>query len=121
MTATESGAQTKRERLVALAGTLTDEFATRAAEHDRDNTFPFENFARMKETRYTALTIPEALGGLGADVLDFSYCQERLAQGDGATAVAVNMHLFALGAMCDGGVPDDPARQMLLRNIATGG
>lgn len=112
----------KRERLVALAGELADDFATRAAEHDRDNTFPFENFQRMRETRYLALTIPEAQGGLGADILDFSRCQERLAQGDGATAVAVNMHLFGIGAMLEGqsGAPD-PGRDMMIKMVAESG
>ena len=28
-------------------------------------------------------------------------CQERLAQGCGSTALAVNMHLFALGSMME--------------------
>ena len=111
----------KRARLVALAGELADDFATRAADHDRDNTFPFENFQKMRETKYLALTIPESLGGLGAGIVDFAYCQERLAQGDGSTALAVNMHLFGLGAMLEGGVPEDPARQLLIRTVAGNG
>jgi alkylation response protein AidB-like acyl-CoA dehydrogenase len=117
----DSTATEKRSSLLQLAGMLADEFAPRAVEHDRDNTFPFENFQRMRETKYTALTIPEALGGLGANILDFALCQERLAQGDGATAVAVNMHLFALGSMLEGGGPSDPLQQAFVRNIATGG
>jgi len=117
----DTAVQFKRERLVQLAGRLADDFATRAAEHDRENSFPFENFQQMRETKYLALTIPEALGGMGAGLVDFAHCQERLAQGDGATAVAVNMHLFGLGAMLESGLPDDPARQTLIRTVAEGG
>ena len=58
----------KRERLLALAGELANDFATRAAEHDQNNTFPFENVARLKETGYTALVLPEDYGGFGADL-----------------------------------------------------
>ncbi len=121
MTATADPALEKRARLVALAGELADDFATRAAEHDRENSFPFENFQKMRETKYLALTIPESLGGLGASLLDFAHCQERLAQGDGATAVAVNMHLFGIGALLEGGVPDDPARQLIIKSVADNG
>src|SRR5262249_61744823 len=100
-----SAQEEKRGRLLALAAELADHFPTRAAEHDQNNTFPFENVARMKETGYTALVLPEEYGGLGADLVDFCLCQERLAQGCGATALAINMHLFGLGSL---GEPCDP-------------
>ncbi len=91
----------KREKLAALAAELAAEFAARATEHDRANSFPVENVARMKETGYTALLIPERNGGLGADLEDFVACQEQLAQGCAATALAINMHLFGLGSMVE--------------------
>jgi alkylation response protein AidB-like acyl-CoA dehydrogenase len=100
MTTTTSAAE-RTQRLLELAGRLADDFATRADEHDRDNSFPFENFEKLKESNYIALTIPEELGGLGGTLLDFALCQERLAQGCGSTALAVNMHLFALGSMME--------------------
>jgi len=93
----------KRKRLLAVAEELANDFATRAAEHDQNNTFPFENVARMKETGYTALVLPEEYGGSGADLVDFCLCQERLAQGCGATALAINMHLFGLGSLVERG------------------
>src|SRR5262249_55533451 len=91
----------KREDLLALAAQLADDFATRAAQHDRDNSFPVENIARLKDAGYTALVIPEAHGGLGADLEDYVLCQEQLAQGCAATAIAINMHLFGLGSMVE--------------------
>ena len=90
-----------REKLVALAAELAADFATRAAEHDLNNTFPVENVERLKETGYTALVIPEEHGGLGANLVDYALCQEQLAQGCGATAIAINMHLFGLGSMVE--------------------
>jgi alkylation response protein AidB-like acyl-CoA dehydrogenase len=91
----------RQDELVKLAAELAADFATRAAEHDRDNTFPTENVDRMKESGYTALIVPAQFGGLGADLLDFALCQEQLAQGCAATALAINMHLFGLGSMAE--------------------
>jgi alkylation response protein AidB-like acyl-CoA dehydrogenase len=98
MTASETE---RRQRLLDITAKLADDFATRADEHDRENTFPFENFEALKQANYTALPIREELGGLGGDLLDLCACQERLAQGDASTALAVNMHLFAIGSMAE--------------------
>ena len=91
---------TQRERdLVELAGSLADRFAERATTHDRDATFPFENYDDMREAGYLGLTVPEELGGRGATLRELILCQERLAMGDGATALAVNMHVSPIGQL----------------------
>lgn len=83
----------RQSEVVALAGRLADEFAERAAEHDRDNTFPAENWPVMAAAGYLGLTVPEELGGFDADVGEFLLAQERLAHGCASTALAVDMHL----------------------------
>jgi alkylation response protein AidB-like acyl-CoA dehydrogenase len=91
---------TPREReLVELAGTLADGFAERASEHDREGTFPFENYEEMREAGYLGLTVPEELGGRGASLYELILAQERLAMGDGSTALAVNMHVSPIGQL----------------------
>jgi alkylation response protein AidB-like acyl-CoA dehydrogenase len=91
---------TPRQReIVELAGRLADEFAGRAAEHDRDGSFPFENYERMREAGYLGLTVPEELGGMGGGLYDLILAQERLAAGDGSTALAVNMHVSPIGQL----------------------
>ncbi len=110
----------RREKLVALATELASDFATRAAEHDRNNSFPFENIARLKETGYSALVIPEANGGLGADLEDYVLCQEQLAQGCGATTIAINMHLFGLGSMVERSTGQRPEEKLFLDAIGHG-
>ncbi|HYM16419.1 MAG TPA: acyl-CoA dehydrogenase family protein [Dehalococcoidia bacterium] len=102
MTTVTATAADRTQRLLEMTGRLADDFATRADEHDRDNSFPFENFAKLKGANYIALPIAEELGGLGGTLLDFALCQERLAQGCASTALAINMHLFALGSMMEG-------------------
>jgi alkylation response protein AidB-like acyl-CoA dehydrogenase len=83
----------RQARVVELAGTLADAFAERAGEHDRDNTFPVENWPAMAASGYLGLTVPEELGGFDADALELLLAQDRLAQGCGSTALAVLMHL----------------------------
>src|ERR687897_1269644 len=91
---------TPRQReLVELAGRLADEFTERAGEHDREASFPFENYERMREEGYLGITVPEELGGMGAGLLDLILAQERLAAGDGSTALAVNMHVSPIGQL----------------------
>lgn len=89
----------RQRRIVELAGRLADEFAERAAEHDRDGTFPFENYERMREEGYLGLTVPEELGGMGAGLYELVLAQERLAAGDGSTALAANMHVSPIGQL----------------------
>src|SRR5271163_364123 len=88
-------------RFLELAASLADEFAPRSARHDEEGSFPHENYARMRESGYTNLIIPEKFGGLGATMLERIKAQERLAMGCGATSLAINMHFNVLGLMID--------------------
>ena len=83
----------RQAEIVDLAGRLADAFAQRAGEHDRDNTFPAENWPEMARAGYLGLTVPAELGGMDADVLEVLLAQERLAEGCGSTALAVLMHV----------------------------
>ena len=113
---------TEREQgFIDLAASLADEFAPRAARYDEEASFPDENYARLRESGYTILTIPEELGGLGATMLQRVKAQERLAQGCGATALAINMHFNAIGLLIDLWRKfKDPKVEAKLRQIATG-
>ncbi len=91
---------TSREReILELTGRLADAFAERAPGHDRESTFPFENYEDMREAGYLGLTVPEELGGMGASLWELIVAQERLAMGDGSTALAVNMHVSPIGQL----------------------
>jgi alkylation response protein AidB-like acyl-CoA dehydrogenase len=91
----------RQRRFVEIAVEHAEDFKSRVAQHDRDNTFPHENVAAMKASGYTNMTAPEELGGGGADVLDVVLAQERLGRGDLPTAISINMHLFAIGWVAD--------------------
>jgi alkylation response protein AidB-like acyl-CoA dehydrogenase len=91
----------REQRFIDLAATLAGEFAERAARHDEEESFPHENYARLRESGYSIMTIPEELGGLGATILHRVKAQERLAQGCSATSLAINMHFNAIGLLVD--------------------
>ncbi len=86
---TEAGAG-----LIELAESLANEIGPRAAAHDRAGTFPFDSFALVKQRRYFAAPVPRRLGGLGVESAhDLLVASSRLARGDAALTLGVNMHL----------------------------
>jgi len=84
-------------RLVAIAEELAARFAARAADHDRDGTYPFEAIDALKTAGYFAAPVPVELGGLGvSSAHDLVVASSRLARGDASVAIGVNMHLVAV-------------------------
>ena len=86
-----------QQELVGRARDLAARFGERATQHDRNASFPFENFADLHATGFLALTLPASVGGRGISIYDFCLVQEQLAHGCGATALAANMHLYNCG------------------------
>ena len=74
------------------ANWLAAEFAARAAQHDRDASFPFENFDQLSEAGLLALTVPTALGGHGAGALDTARILGIFGKADPSTALVLSMH-----------------------------
>ncbi|MFF2481109.1 acyl-CoA dehydrogenase family protein [Paenibacillus sp. NPDC058071] len=87
----------EREAAIAdRADRLASLFAERAAKHDLEGSFPFENFEDLREAGYLKLTVPELYGGEEASAYELVLSQERLARGDGSTALAVGWHVHML-------------------------
>jgi alkylation response protein AidB-like acyl-CoA dehydrogenase len=88
------------QRFVALCEAHAADFATRAVRHDRAGSFPFENFEALQQSGVMAACVPEEFGGLGLESgHDYVVGMGRLGRGDGATAIAVNMHLMQVWVM----------------------
>lgn len=81
-----------------LPDELLETFRERAVTHDRENTFPEQDLADLRERGYLRLLVPTELGGLGGTLLQASRIQRRLAQAAPATALSMNMHLVITGA-----------------------
>jgi alkylation response protein AidB-like acyl-CoA dehydrogenase len=67
-------------------------FAARAELHDREASFPFENFAELSEAGLLALTVPAALGGGGAGARDTARVLGLFGKADPSTALVLAMH-----------------------------
>jgi alkylation response protein AidB-like acyl-CoA dehydrogenase len=90
-----------QQRAVAMAAALAEGFVDRAAEHDREGTFPYVNFAELRASGYPRLTVPKEFGGDGATLVETLLAQERLARGDGSTALGIGWHLALMGKLSE--------------------
>ncbi len=97
----ETSRAERQRRFIEMAANHAEDFKARVAQHDRESSFPFENVKSMKASGYTAIMVPEELGGGGGDILDLVLAQERLARGDLPTAISINMHHFGVGWLAD--------------------
>jgi alkylation response protein AidB-like acyl-CoA dehydrogenase len=95
---------------VAVAGELAEGFAARAEQHDRDASFPVEDFEAIRSSGLLGLMVPQALGGMGAGFTTYAHVARELARGNGATALLFNMHSSITGALAS--TPDDLAREL---------
>jgi alkylation response protein AidB-like acyl-CoA dehydrogenase len=88
---------TPRQReLVDLAARLgRANFAPRAARHDREASFPLENFADLRAAGLLGLTVPQPHGGLGADYETYALVCAELGRHCASTALSFGMHATA--------------------------
>jgi alkylation response protein AidB-like acyl-CoA dehydrogenase len=86
--------------LIALARRLARErFAPRAERHDREASFPFDDYADLRSEGLLGLCVPARYGGLGADYETYCLVAEQLAQGNASTALTFNMHCLTMMMM----------------------
>ena len=90
-----TAALTQQQRdLVDLAATLgREKFAPRAATHDREASFPFDNYADMRAAGLLAICVPRDHGGMGADFATYAMVAAEMGRHCGATALSYNMHV----------------------------
>lgn len=90
-----------------LPDDLLERIRSRAAVHDRENTFPDDDLADLKAAGYLSIMVPTELGGAGLGLAEASALQQRLAGAAPATALAINMHLVWTGVakvLADSGI-----------------
>src|SRR5713226_7319667 len=106
------GPSSRQRELIALARRLARErFAPRAERHDREASFPFDDYADLRAEGLLGLCVPTRHGGLGADYETYCLVAEEIAQGNASTALTFNMHcltMLMMGVIADG-MPMSPA------------
>ena len=68
-------------------------FAPRAARWDREASFPFDNYADLRDAGLLKICVPEAYGGLGADFATYVMVAAEIGRHCGSTALSYNMHV----------------------------
>lgn len=81
-----------QETLAHRADRLAADFATRASQHDQEESFVAENYEGLKASGLIRAAVPRELGGEGADVREMADVVRRLAHGCSSTALAFAMH-----------------------------
>jgi len=104
------------DRLPRLAAALAD----RAAEHDREASFPYEGVAAVHEAGLLTATVGRAHGGPGAGLADTVRILRALGGGDPAVALVTAMTLFTHAAQARHGGWPPQAYQRLLAASAAG-
>jgi alkylation response protein AidB-like acyl-CoA dehydrogenase len=83
--------------MVAAAERFADEFMPGAAEHDRTGRFATAHLDALRDGRFLFAPVPGLFGGGGVtSVRDVLVAASRLARGDAATTIGVNMHFAAV-------------------------
>lgn len=83
---------------IATARSLVARLATRAAEHDHDNTFVEDGIALLREHRCMSMLVPAELGGGGASHAEACAVLAELAHGCPATSLTFSMHSHLVAA-----------------------
>jgi alkylation response protein AidB-like acyl-CoA dehydrogenase len=81
------------EERLELMGSLAGRFAERAANLDEEGSFPFANIDDLRKSGYTCLTVPKRYGGEEISLYEMVRLQEKLAAGDGSTALSIGWHM----------------------------
>ena len=88
------GLTAKQSELCTRARDLAAEkFAPRAAEYDREASFPTKNYHDLAKAGLLGICIPESEGGIGADLKTYMMTAAEIGRFCGATALTYNMHV----------------------------
>ena len=96
----------QQRSLLALANELgRSRFAPRAAQWDREASFPFANYNDLRDSGLLAMCVPRQSGGLGADYPTYMMVAAEIGRFCGVTSLTWNMHICSTmwtGVLADG-------------------
>jgi alkylation response protein AidB-like acyl-CoA dehydrogenase len=84
---------------ISIVGELGPDFASRAAQHDAEDSFVAENYEAMRQRKLFSAAVPAELGGGDASHVQICTVLRELAHYDGSTALAFSMHSHLLAAL----------------------
>jgi alkylation response protein AidB-like acyl-CoA dehydrogenase len=106
--------------LTELPTELLERFRARAGELDRTNSYFADDLAELREIGYLAAAVPAHLGGWGFDLAQLAASQRRLARYAPATALAMTMHSYWIGAAAELDKAGDSSQRWILEAAVNG-
>jgi butyryl-CoA dehydrogenase len=94
------------------------ELAPRAAQWDRDSSFPLEQLKALAGMGLFGVSIPEEWGGAGMDSTALAIACEEVSAGDGATGTIISVNNLVAGIL--NGYGDTTQKERWLRPVARG-
>jgi alkylation response protein AidB-like acyl-CoA dehydrogenase len=108
----------RREIVETVRRFVANEVIPVASEFEREDRFPTEIVAQMRELGLFGVTIPEEFGGLGLDLLTYIGVIEELAYGWMSLTGIINTHTMCATLIMHHGTPEQQRRW--LPTMATG-
>lgn len=97
---------------------LGEDFATRAAKHDEEDSFVSENYAKLKEHGAFAAGVPGELGGGDASHPELCAMIRELGRHCSATALAFSMHTHLIATLSYVWRSGNKAPEGMLKRVA---
>jgi alkylation response protein AidB-like acyl-CoA dehydrogenase len=104
----------------SLPTEMLERFRARAGELDRTNRYFEEDLAELRAAGYLAAAVPTHLGGWGLGLDELAASQRRLARYAPATALALTMHSYWVGAATELERIGDLSQRWILEAAAAG-
>ncbi len=119
MSITLEGLTDDQREVVSLVRQFTDEqIIPVASDLERDDIFPDQIVAGLKELGLFGFTIPEQYGGLGLDLTTYALCVIELSRGWMSVSGIINTHFIVADMIMRDGTEEQ--RQRFLPRMASG-
>ncbi|WP_175857503.1 acyl-CoA dehydrogenase family protein [Burkholderia anthina] len=111
----------EEERMIldSVKDLCESELAPRAAEYDRNSTFPWENVRAINALGLNAMFVPEAYGGAQLSYLCYLACVREISKACASTGIIWATNFHAIKPLIEYG--NEEQKRRLLPRIAEGG
>ena len=86
----------KHIEMLTKINVLGAKFAERAPIHDKEASFPTQNYIDLRDAGFLKLVIPEDFGGYGFSLGEYATIGAEIGKYCGATALTFNMHTSSM-------------------------
>lgn len=112
---------TEQQELVQWIGEIADSYAEGAVQADEHNQLNVELIQALKDAGYHTFSVPQEYGGKSISLTDFLLCQERIAQVDAPTAIAIGWHHISMFNLAQSRTWDEAVFADLCRDVVENG